>query len=99
MSMLPLYTPPDFTRPELAAAPAVRVAPAPADGVLPERFHATTNLTEYVHLGGGRWLLAREGRMDGVMVLRGETLAIVEARLVKKGDPVVVARTGHGEEG
>jgi hypothetical protein len=46
MSLFPSYTPPDFSRPELVAAPAVRVAPAPApaDGVLPERFHVTSNL-------------------------------------------------------
>lgn len=99
MNILPPYTPPDFTAPDLAAAPAVRTAPAPADGVLPARFHATTNLPEYVHLGSGRWLLAREGRMDGVMVLRGDELAVIEPRMVRKGDPVVVARSEHGEEG
>jgi lysine-ketoglutarate reductase/saccharopine dehydrogenase-like protein (TIGR00300 family) len=97
--IFPTYTPPDFTCPQLAAAPAARCLPAPADGVLPERFHATSNLPEYVHLGGGRWLLAREGRMDGVMVLRDEQLDIVEPRRVRQGDPVVVARSHGGEEG
>lgn len=99
MAIIPHYTPPDFSRPELAAAPAVRVEPAPADGVLPARFHATSNLPEYLHLGGGRWLLAREGRMDGVMVLRGDRLDIIEPRRIRKGDPVVVARSIRGEEG
>lgn len=99
MNVIPTYTAPNFTRPELAAAPAVRVEPAPADGVLPERFHATSNLPEYVHLGGGSWLLARAGRMDGVMVLRDERLDIIEPRRVKKGDPIVVARSVRGEEG
>lgn len=99
MAIIPLYTPPDFSRPELARAAAVRIEPAPADGVLPERFHATSNLPEYIHLGGGRWLLAREGRMDGVMVLRGDRLDVIESRLVRKGDPVVVARSCRGEEG
>jgi lysine-ketoglutarate reductase/saccharopine dehydrogenase-like protein (TIGR00300 family) len=99
MTFLPSYAPPDFSRPELAGAPPVRVEPAPADGVLPERFHATSNLPEYVHLGSGRWLLVRDGRMDGVLVLRGETLAVVEPRLVKQDDPVVIARTERGEEG
>lgn len=99
MAVIPLYTPPDFTRPELSAAPAAHVEPAPADGVLPEGFHATSNLPEYIHLGGGRWLLARQGRMDGVLVLRGDTLDVVEPRRVKQGDPVVVARSEHGEEG
>ncbi|MDA8414473.1 MAG: hypothetical protein M0023_11910 [Desulfobacteraceae bacterium] len=99
MSIIPGYTPPDFSRPELVASPVVRVEPAPADGVLPEHFHATSNLPEYVHLGNGEWLLAREGRMDAVMILRGRTLEVVEPRLVRKGDPVVVGRSENGEEG
>lgn len=99
MTIIPTYTPPDFSRPELAAAPAARVEPAPADGILPARFHATSNLPEYVHLGGGRWILAREGRMDGVMVLRGDALAVCEPRRIRAGDPVVIARSRQGEEG
>ena len=99
MTILPRYTPPDFTRPPLVAAPAARVVAAPADGVLPERFHATSNVPEYLHLGGGRWLLAEEGRMDGVMLLRGKSLEIVAPRRVRQGDPVVIGRSEHGEEG
>lgn len=99
MPLLPLYTPPDFSRPSLTGAPAAQVVSAPADGVLPERFHATSNLPEYVHLGSGRWLLVREGRMDGALLLRGDRLEVIEPRRVRRGDPVVVARTRLGEEG
>ncbi|RNC65103.1 MAG: hypothetical protein ED859_17870 [Desulfuromonadales bacterium] len=99
MSVIPAYAPPDFSRPDLAAAPAARVEAAPADGVVPRTFHGTSNHPEYVHLGGGRWLLARESRMDAVMVLRDDTLEVVEPRRVKRGDPVVVGRTENGEEG
>lgn len=99
MALFPVYTPPDFNLPPLAAAPPVRTQPAPADGVLPEGFHATSNLPEYLHLGNGRWLLAREGRMDGVYLLRGAALEVVEPRRVRQGDPVVLSRTSHGEEG
>ncbi len=99
MSLIPPYTPPDFTRPELAMAPAARVEAAPADGVLPECFHATSNHPEYVHLGDGRWLLAREGRMDGVLLLRGDSLEVVEPRLVRRGDTVVIGRSENGEQG
>lgn len=99
MSVIPVYSPPDFTIPDLINAPTVRVEPAPKDGVLPRNFHGTSNHPEYVHLGGGKWLLARESRMDSVMVIKGETLDVVEARRVKKGDPVVVGRTENGEEG
>lgn len=99
MSILPDYSGPDFTHPDLAAAPFVCLEPAPADGVAPERFHATSNQPEYIHLNDGSWLLARESRMDAVMVLRGNALEIVEPRLLKKGDPVVVGRGENGEDG
>lgn len=99
MSIIPSYTPPDFSRPDLAASPVVRVEPAPDDGVAPDRFHATSNLPEYVHLGGGEWLLAREGRMDAVMTLQGGALDVVEPRMLRKSDPVVVGRSENGEEG
>lgn len=99
MSLIPSYSPPDFARPDLAAAPAARFEAAPADGVLPRSFHATSNHPEYLHLGNGEWLLARESRMDAVMVLRGRDLELLEPRRVKRGDLVVVGRTENGEEG
>jgi len=99
MSIIPSYSPPDFTRPDLVASPLVRVAAAPADGIAPDNFHATSNLPEYIHLGDGHWLLAREGRMDAVMILRGETLEVVEPRLIKRGDPIVIGRSENGAEG
>jgi lysine-ketoglutarate reductase/saccharopine dehydrogenase-like protein (TIGR00300 family) len=97
--VIPMYTPPDFSSPELAQAPVVRVSPAPADGVVPDNFHGTSNHPEYVHLGKGRWLLAPQSRMDSVLVLRGEELEVVEPRRVKQGDPVVIGRSENGEEG
>ena len=99
MSIIPSYTPPDFSRPELVTAPVARVEPAPADGILPDGFHATSNHPEYVHLSDGRWILAREGRMDGALLLRGDKLEVIEPRLVKNGDPVVIGRSETGEEG
>jgi len=97
--LIPPYTPPDFNAPELVNAPHVQVATAPKDGVVPDNYHGTSNHPEYVHLGEGKWILAAESRMDSVLVLRGETLDVVEARRVKKGDQVVVGRTENGEEG
>jgi lysine-ketoglutarate reductase/saccharopine dehydrogenase-like protein (TIGR00300 family) len=99
MTLHTVYTPPDFTLPDFTAAPAATTSPAPDNGVLPERFHATSNLPEYVHLGDGRWILAREGRMDGVYLLHGDHIEVVEPRNVKRGDPVVIARSHCGEEG
>jgi hypothetical protein len=66
---------------------------------VPRNFHGTSNHPEYLHIGNGRWLLAPESRMDAVMVLVGETVDVVEARRVRKGDQVVVGRTENGEEG
>lgn len=97
--VIPSYNPPDFSRLGLTHAPAVQLAPAPADGVVPNNFHATSNHPEYVHLGGGKWLLAPESRMDSVLILRGTQLEVVEPRRVREGDPVVVGRTENGEEG
>ena len=97
--LIPPYTPPDFTDSDLVNAPTVQVATAPKDGVVPDNYHGTSNHPEYVHLGGGKWVLAPESRMDSALVLRGETLDVVEARRVKQGDQVVVGRTENGEEG
>ena len=98
-SIIPAYFPPDFSSPDLCAAPTVKTEPAPQDGVVPNNYHGTSNHPEYVHIGGGKWLLAPESRMDATLVLKGETLEAVEARRVKKGDLVVVGRTENGEEG
>ena len=97
--IIPAYTPPDFSAPELAGAPVVRVVLAPRDGVLPPDYHGTSNHPEYVHLGRGDWVLAPQSRMDCVLILRGRELEVIEPRRVKEGDPVVVGRTENGEEG
>ena len=96
---LPRYTPPDFTSGVLAGAPAARTEPAPQDGVAPHNYHATSNHPEYVRTASGKWVLARESRMDCVLVLREEEAETVEARRLQEGDPVVLGRTENGEEG
>jgi hypothetical protein len=37
--------------------------------------------------------------MDAVLVLSGETVRVVEPRLVRDGEPIVIGRTENGEEG
>ncbi|MDZ7830944.1 MAG: hypothetical protein U5L07_04255 [Desulfobacterales bacterium] len=98
-TILPAYTPPDFSCPELKNAPAARFKPAITDGVVPADFHGTSNYPEYVHMGGGSWLLAPESRMDAVLVLRDEALDVIEPRNVRQGDLVAIGRTENGEEG
>lgn len=86
---------PDFSLAPFAGAPEVRFEPAPADGVLPEGFFATSNLPTYVHWEG-RWVLPTRPRMDCVIVVRQGELETVEGRRVRQGEPVAM---GHAEDG
>ena len=96
--VLPVYHAPDFAALGLGEAPDVTLVPAPRDGVVPEGYHATTMFPEYFRLEG-RWVLARESRMDCVAVCRDGAVSIVEFRNVKEGDPVAVGRTEDGSQG
>jgi lysine-ketoglutarate reductase/saccharopine dehydrogenase-like protein (TIGR00300 family) len=96
---VPTFHHPDFTRPQLAAAPDARFVPAPADGVLPEGFFSSTNLPTYVRIGG-EWRMPREPRMDSVLVLGADgVLWTREGRRVKRGDRVAVGAAEDGREG
>jgi hypothetical protein len=96
---LPDYHPPAFGEPPLSNAPLVRTEAAPADGIVPEEFHATTNLPEYIHTAPAQWVLVPESRMDAVIVLTGEGPRVVEPREVRRGDAVVIGRGEDGEDG
>ncbi len=93
------FSPPDFSRPNLKNSPVAQLLPAPADGIAPVGFHATSNFPEYIHLGQGDWVLAPESRMDAVLVVRDTTVEVIEARRLHRGDMVVVGRTENGEDG
>jgi lysine-ketoglutarate reductase/saccharopine dehydrogenase-like protein (TIGR00300 family) len=97
--MQPLYQAPDLTRPPFAGAPDARFVAAPADGVLPEGFFATTNLPTYV-LWSGRWILPRFPRMDGAIVQSAQGgLEVLEGRYVRAGQAVAVGTAEDGSEG
>src|SRR5215210_4973879 len=90
---------PDFSDAESLDAPNARFESAPADGVLPEGFFATTNLPTYVKVRG-KWKLPHLPRMDGVIVLEDNgSLRVLEGRYVKKGQPVAVGLSEDGSEG
>ncbi|TKB25029.1 hypothetical protein FCL47_15385 [Desulfopila sp. IMCC35006] len=93
------YTPPDFEQPTLKKSPLATLEPAPADGISPANYHATSNHPEYIKIGQDRWVLAPESRMDAVFVVAGDKIHVVEARNLKKGDLVVTGRTENGEHG
>lgn len=89
---------PDTTQPPFEGAPVARFAPAPASGVLPERFFSTSNLPTYVRLESG-WVAPTRPRMDCCLVQQGAQVVTLEPRLVARGDLVLVAMDEHGAEG
>jgi lysine-ketoglutarate reductase/saccharopine dehydrogenase-like protein (TIGR00300 family) len=92
------YSPPDFTQPQFTQAPEARFEPAPADGVLPDDFFATSNLPTYVKIGGA-WRVPRIPRMDGAIVQDGDDLRISEGRYVRAGQLVATGLAEDGSEG
>ncbi len=99
MHPLATYQPPDFGVAPLSDSPAVQTVAAPADGIAPDQFHATSNFPEYINLDGHGWILAPESRMDAVLVVDQGTLRVVEPRNLKKDDLVVIGRSENGEQG
>jgi lysine-ketoglutarate reductase/saccharopine dehydrogenase-like protein (TIGR00300 family) len=90
---------PDFAAPALAGAPDARFVPAPADGVLPDGFFATTNLPTYVKIDG-RWRMPREPRMDAALVVDADgVLWAREGRRVRAGQLVALGAAEDGSEG
>ncbi|MCL1846860.1 MAG: hypothetical protein FWF91_02695 [Coriobacteriia bacterium] len=94
------YIQPDFQALKLVDAPDAQLVPAPADGVAPLDYHATTIFPEYFKVAG-QWLLAQESRMDCVAVYipKEHRVAVREFRTLKKGEPVFVGRAEDGSQG
>ena len=86
---MPVYTAPDFSQQAYKDMPNARWIPAPANGVAPDDYHATTIFPEYFKINGS-WQLARESRMDCVAVLSSGVIEVKEFRRLKKGDLVAV---------
>ena len=95
---MPVYTAPDFSQQAYKDMPNARWIPAPANGVAPDDYHATTIFPEYFKINGS-WQLARESRMDCVAVLSRGVIEVKEFRRLKKGDLVAVGRSEDGSNG
>ncbi len=91
MFTLPKYAEPDFHESRFEAAPSVSTSPATEDGLLPVNFYATTIYPEYFKIGN-IWKLIDAPRMDCAVVIRHGMPFAVEARRVRKGEPVVTGR-------
>lgn len=70
-----------------------RFAPAEAEGILPDDFYSTTNFDTWVRVEG-RWVEARDQKMDAALVLRGGAPACVKQGQVRAGEPVVLRGPG-----
>ena len=71
----------------------VATEPAPADGILPDDFYATTNYDTEVRLNGG-WIAVDRPEMDCAIVLDDGGAMTVAPSDVKAGDCVVVGHQG-----
>ncbi|MHB8761602.1 MAG: ornithine cyclodeaminase, nickel-pincer nucleotide-dependent [Coriobacteriia bacterium] len=70
-----------------------RTVPAPADGVLPEGFYATTNLETAVRIAG-RWVGVSGPEMDLGIVIDAEGAHTVAMADVVAGEQVVIGHNG-----
>ena len=96
---MPKFVEPDFNKENLKNAPDAKYFVCEKDGALADNFHSTSMFPEYYKVNG-KWILAKESRMDSQAVLRVDgTIDIVEMRNVKKGDKVFCGRTEDGSEG
>lgn len=96
---LPTYREPDFSLSILKNAENAKFEIALKDGVAPDNFHSTSMYPEYFKIDG-KWILAKESRMDcSVAIEEDYNLKVVENRNIKKGDKIIVGRTENGEDG
>ena len=98
------YIPPDFKLAPLAGAPDCATEPAPADGLAPKTFYASTNFPTYVKYEGV-WRLVKRQRMDACIVWEEKAkheephFTCVELRRVRAEQLVVVGASEDGSAG
>ena len=99
MFEMPKYREPDFTEQKFTDAPDAVLETVSMKGVAPENYHSTSMYPEYFKING-KWLLAKESRMDASVVLdKSGELRVVENRNLEAGDQVVIGRTENAEDG
>lgn len=80
---------------EIVSREDVRTEPAPANGVLPDDFYATTHFPTQVRLNGN-WVDVSGTEMDLVIVVNRQkgTATMIPMADVVKGDPIAVGHEG-----
>lgn len=92
------YIEPDFNQENFKNAPDVKLVAAPKDFVAPENYHAMSIFPEYFKIDG-KWLFAKESRMDCVAIYKDGEIHVLEFRNIHQGDLVVTGRSEDGHEG
>ncbi len=69
------------------------LAPAEADGILPDEFYSSTNFDTWLRVEG-KWLAVRDQKMDCALVLRAGEPHCVKQGQVRKGEPVALRGPG-----
>lgn len=96
MFKLPVYTKPNFEIDVFKNSPDACTEIVNINGVAPENYHATSIYPEYFKING-KWILAKESRMDCVAVVNEyDAIDIKEFRNIKKGDKVITGRVEDG---
>ena len=67
--------------------------PAERDGILPDEFYATSNFDTFVRIDG-RWIAARDTKMDCAIVLSGGEPSCRKQRAVRAGEQVLLRGAG-----
>ena len=93
------YMGPNFNEEKFLNAPNVLYEEVKIEGVAPDNYHAMSIYPEYFKIDG-KWILAKESRMDGVVVINDNLeLEVKEFRNLKMGDKVIVGRTEDASDG
>ena len=99
MFHLPEYREPDFTKEKFVNAPDAKWEGVTVKGVAPENYHSTSMYPEYFKIDG-KWILAKESRMDSSVVIGNDgELKVMENRNLEIGDKVILGRSENAEEG
>lgn len=93
------YIEPNFNEEGFLLAKNVQTKEVIKNGVAPENYHSTSIFPEYFKING-KWILAKDSRMDCVVVVKdNEDIEVKEFRNLKVGDKVVVGRSEDGRDG